>query len=201
MRIFKASMFPWMDYVRREGVKIDNKLYWKILANQCDQTMRVKLEAVSGIEEMGETKIWQLIENIYQTSNPGFIRRLKCYELDMIKGELTSDYADRLNLEFDESEMSKATVWSFFEYKVIASLNTANSDDKDLKTKLIQEIKRNPDPDETGLESFLKVIREHKVVINAREYKEDAGGTTLTTKRVKTQGEPPGGQQHPPHKV
>ena len=108
-------------------------MYWKILANQCDQTMRVKLEAVSGIEEMGETKIWQLIENIYQTSNPGFIRRLKCYELDMIKGELTSDFADRLKLEFEGSEMSKATVWSFFEYKVIASLNTANSDDKDLK--------------------------------------------------------------------
>ena len=119
----------------------------------------------------------------------------------MIKGELTSDFADRLKLEFEESEMSKATVWSLFEYKVIASLNTANSDDKDLKTKLIQEIKRNPDPDEAGLESFLKVIREHEVVINAREYKEDAGGTTLTTKRVKTQGEPPGGQQHPPHKV
>ena len=116
--------------------------------------MRVKLEAVSGIEEMGETKIWQLIENIYQTSNPGFIRRLKCYELETIKGELTSDYADRLKLEFDESEMSKATVWSFYEYKVIASLNTTNSDDKDLKTKLIQELKRNPDPDEAGLESF-----------------------------------------------
>ena len=161
MKIFKASMFTWMDYVRREGVKIDNKLYWNILANQCDQTMRVKLEAVNGIEEMGENKIWQLIENIYQTSNPGYTRRLKCYELEMIKGELTSDFADRLKLEFEESEMAKATVWSLFEYKIIASLNTANSDDKDLKTKLIQEIKRNPDPDEAGLDSFVKVIREH----------------------------------------
>ena len=99
MKIFKASMFTWMDYVRREGVKIDNKLYWDILANQCDQTLRVKFEAVNGIEKMGESKIWELIESIYQTSNPGFIRRLKCYELEMTKGELTSDFADRLKLE------------------------------------------------------------------------------------------------------
>ena len=98
------------------------------------------MEAVNGIEKMGESKIWELIESIYQTSNPGFIRRLKCYELEMIKGELTSDFADRLKLEFEDSEMAKATVWSHFEYKIIASLNTANSDDKDLKTKLIQEI-------------------------------------------------------------
>ena len=103
-----------------------------------------------------------------------------------------------MKLEFEESEMAKATVWSHFEYKIIAALNTANSDDKDLKTKLIQEIKRNPDPDEAGLESFLQVIREHEAVITAREYKEDAGVPTL--KRVTTQGELPG-QQHPPHKV
>ena len=71
-------MFTWMDYVRREGVKIYNKLYWDILANQCDQTMRIKLEAVTGVQQMGETKIWELIESIYQGSNPGYIRRLKC---------------------------------------------------------------------------------------------------------------------------
>ena len=104
MKIFKASMFTWMDYLSREGVKIDNKLYWDILSNQCDQTMRVKLEAVKGIQQMGETKIWELIENIYQGSNPGYIRRLKCYELKMIKGELTSDFATRLKLGFEESE-------------------------------------------------------------------------------------------------
>ena len=73
----------------------------------------------------------------------------------------------------------------------------ANSDDKDLKTKLIQEIKRNPDPDEAGLESFLKVIRDHEAVVNAREFKEDSGGNTLN--RVKTQGELTGPQH--PHKV
>ena len=187
-----------MDYLSREGVKIDNKLYWDILSNQCDQTMRVKLEAVKGIQQMGETKIWELIENIYQGSNPGYIRRLKCYELKMIKGELTSDFATRLKLDFEESEMAKATVWSHFEYKIISSLNTANSDDKDLKTKLIQEIGNNPDPDEAGLERFLKVIRDHEAVINAREFREDSGGNTLN--RVKIQGEL-SGPQHPPHKV
>merc|ERR1712055_320605 len=75
MKIFKASMFTWMDYLSREGVKIDNKLYWDILSNQCNQTMRVKLEAVKGIQKMGETKMWELIESIYQGSNPGYIRR------------------------------------------------------------------------------------------------------------------------------
>jgi len=49
---------------------------------------------------------------------------------------VTSDFADRLKLEFEESEMSKAMAWSLFEYKVIASLNTANSDDKDLKNQV-----------------------------------------------------------------
>ena len=70
MKIFKKSMFTWMNYVRREGVEIKNNLYWNILANICDQTMRTKLEAVNGIEELGEVKIWELIESIYQTSNP-----------------------------------------------------------------------------------------------------------------------------------
>ena len=46
--------------------------------------------------------------------------------------------------------------------------HTANPDDKDLKTKLIQEIGNNPDPDEAGLERFLKVICDHEAVINAR---------------------------------
>ena len=92
--------------------------------------MRTKLEAVNGIEELGEVKIWELIEGIYQTSNPGFIRRHKCYELEPIKGELTSDFSDRLKLEFEESEMSKATPWLFFEYKVIASLNTQIPDER-----------------------------------------------------------------------
>merc|ERR1712055_199165 len=88
--------------------------------------------------------------------------------------------------------MAKATVWSHFEYKILSQLNMANSDDKDLKTKLLQEIGKNPDPDEAGLESFLKVIRDHEAVVNAREFKEDSGGNTLN--RVKTQGELTGPQ-------
>ena len=73
MKIFKAAMFTWMDYVRREGVKIDNKLYYDILANQCDQTMRIKLEAVTGIQQMGESKIWDVIESIYRGINPRYV--------------------------------------------------------------------------------------------------------------------------------
>ena len=65
--------------------------------------MQTKLEAINGIEELGVTKIWELIVGIYQTSNPGFIRRHKCYELK-------SEFSDRLILEFEESEMSKAKI-------------------------------------------------------------------------------------------
>merc|ERR1712030_136658 len=92
--ISTPSLLTWMNYVRREGVEITNNLYWNILANICDQTMQTKLEAVNGIEELGEVNIWELIESIYQTSNPGFIRRHKCYGLEPIKGELTSNFAD-----------------------------------------------------------------------------------------------------------
>ena len=72
----------------------------------------------------------------------------------------------------------------------------ANSDDKDLKTKLLQEIGKNPDPDEAGLEGFLKVIRDHEAVVKAREYKEDTGGNV---NRVKPQSEQTGPQH--PHRV
>ena len=123
MKAFKAAMFTWTDYIRREGFKIDNKLYYDILANQCDKSMRLKLEAITGVREAGERKLWDIIEGIYQDSNPTFIRRLKVYELEMIKGEQASDFATRLKLDYEESEMAKATVWSYFQYKIIASLS------------------------------------------------------------------------------
>ena len=196
MKTFKASMFTWTDYVRREGFKIDNKLYFDLLANQCDPSMRLKLEAISGVRELGERKLWEIIEGIYQDSNPRFIRRLKVYELEMKKGEQASDFATRLKLDYEESEMAKATIWSHFQYKIISSINTSGSDNRDLKTKLIQEVGKNPDPDEAGLESFLKVIRDHEAMVKAREFKEDSGGNM---NRVKPEGEQTGAQN--PHRV
>ena len=167
-------MFRWTDYIKRQNFEIDNKLYFDILANQCDKSMRLKLEAITGVREAEEHKLWEIIEGIYQDSNPTYIRRLKVYELQMIKGEQASDFATRLKLDYEESEMAKATVWSHFQYKIISSLNTSGSDNRDLKTKLIQECGKNPDPDETGLESFLKVIRDHEAMVKAREFKEDS---------------------------
>ena len=125
MKTFKAAWFTYTDYIKREGFKMDNKLYFDMLANQCDPSMRLKLEAIDGVKDLGESKLWEKIEGIYQDSNPMFIRRLKVYELKMKKGDQTSDFATRLKLDYEESEMAKATIWSHFQYKIISSINTA----------------------------------------------------------------------------
>ena len=184
--------------MREEGVVISNNRYWHILANFCDATMRTKLEAINGIEDLGEVKIWEAIEAIYQTSNPGYIRRHKCYGLKKIKGEMTSEYSDRLKLEFVESDMVNATAWSFYEYKVIDTLNSDIPDEKELKTRLLQELKKNPNPDIKACEGFIKIIREHEAVVNSRGYKEDVGENTV--KHVKPEGAA-ADQQRPPHKL
>ena len=141
----------------------------------CDKDMRLKLESINGVREAGEQKLWEIIEEIYQESNPTYIRRVKVYELQMNKGELCGDFATRLKLDYQESEMAKATVWSHFICKIISSLSTAGSDNRDLKSKLIEAYRENPDPDEKGLEVFMKVIREHESMVRAREFKEETG--------------------------
>ena len=40
-----------------------------------------------------------------------YIRRLRVYELEMKKGEMTSDFATCLKLDCKESEMEKTTIW------------------------------------------------------------------------------------------
>merc|ERR1712237_269541 len=69
MKNFKKSMSIWIGYIKEEGTVITNARYWHILANFCDASMRMKLEAINGIENLGEAKIWETIESIYQTSN------------------------------------------------------------------------------------------------------------------------------------
>ena len=39
MKTFKAAMFTYRDYIKREGFKIDNKLYFDMLANQFDPSI------------------------------------------------------------------------------------------------------------------------------------------------------------------
>ena len=81
MQNFKKSMSTWINYIKEEGTVVTNARYWHILANLCDPSMRMKLEAINGIESAGEVKIWEYIESIYQTTNPGYIRRHKCWGL------------------------------------------------------------------------------------------------------------------------
>ena len=131
MKTFKAAWFTYTDYMKREGFKMDNRLYFDMLANQCDPSMRLKLEAIDGVKDLGESKLWEKIEGIYKDSNPMFIRRLRVYELEMKKGEQVSDFATHLKLDYQESEMAKATTWSHFQYKIISSINTAGSDNRE----------------------------------------------------------------------
>ena len=69
------------------------ELYFDILANMCDKDMRLKLESINGVREAGEEKLWEIIEEIYQESNPTYVRRVKVYEMQMNKGELCGDFA------------------------------------------------------------------------------------------------------------
>ena len=63
---------------------------------------------------------------------------------------------------------------------------------------MLQELKKNPNPDITACESFVKTIRQHQAVVNSCGYKEDAGENTV--KHVKPEGAA-AGQQRPAHKV
>ena len=99
MKTFKKSWFTYTSYMKREGFKMDNCLYCDMLLNQCDPSMRLTLEAIDGVHELGETKLWEKIEAIYKDSHPMFIRRLRVYELEMKKGEMISDFSTRLKLD------------------------------------------------------------------------------------------------------
>ena len=83
-----------------------------------------------------------------------------------------SEFATRLKLEYKESEMSNTTIWGHFEYKLLAGLDTAGSDNRELKSKLVEEIKKKPDPTERDLDEFLQIVRDHESMIRGREHRE-----------------------------
>merc|ERR1711888_79880 len=62
MKTFKKAWFTYTSYMKREGFKMDNRLYCDMLLNQCDPSMRLTLEAIDGVHELGETKLWEKIE-------------------------------------------------------------------------------------------------------------------------------------------
>ena len=112
--------------------------------------MRLKLESIKGVREVGEEKLWDIIESIYQETNPTYIRRVKAIEMVMEKGELCGYYFTRLKLEYQEAQMERATTWSLFVCQLISSLSSAGSNNRDLKSKLLFTYRDNPDPDERG---------------------------------------------------
>ena len=93
MKAFKQAMIRYKDYIKRQNFDMDNEMYFDLLANMCDKAMRLKLESITGVREAGEQKLWEIIEEIYQESNPTYIRRVKVYELQMNKGKLCGDFA------------------------------------------------------------------------------------------------------------
>ena len=68
--------------------------------------------------------------------------------------------------------MSNTTIWGHFEYKLLAGLDTAGSDNRELKSKLVEEVKKKPDPTEKDLDEFLQIVRDHESMIRAREHRE-----------------------------
>ena len=64
-------------------------------------------------------------------------------------------------------------------YKLLAGLDTAGSDNRELKSKLIEEVKKKPDPTEKDLDDFLQLVRDHESMIRAREHHELDAGRSL----------------------
>ena len=61
IRQWKQSMIRYTNYIRR-NCEMTNELYFDIFSNLCDQDMRLKLESIKGVREMGEEKLLDIIE-------------------------------------------------------------------------------------------------------------------------------------------
>ena len=104
MKAWKAQMMTYTSYIKQE-FKLTPRLFYDIFTNLCSPEMKKKLDTVKGVQEMGEEGIWDAIEKFWIESNPMFMRRLKAIDLKPEKGEETSDYYNRLKVQFEESEM------------------------------------------------------------------------------------------------
>ena len=195
MKAFKNSFDIWMKYIREHGTEIDDTQYWHILSSKMDPMMKNKLGAIENIEKAGEVKIWSYIEEIFQTSNPNFIRRQNCLTLKPIKGERHSEFSDRLKREFIDSDMINATIWTVYQHKVVASLDHDNSDEKELITKLLSLLKNKPNPVEKDCDDFMRVIREHEAITQSRRYKEEGRKVKIVKKDEETKTD----LERPPH--
>ena len=85
---------------------------------------------------MGETKIWEIIEDILVETNPMYIRHVKAIDLRMEKGEGAGDFFNRLRNEYAEAEMEKATPWTLFVCKLISCIPSSGNDSR-VKEQLV----------------------------------------------------------------
>merc|ERR1711888_466586 len=171
MRSWKRQWIQYTTYLKNEKFPLDNKLYAQMLLARCVASMRMRLEAMEDIYEVGEKVLWERIEKIYLESNPLFLRRVKCYESRTTTGEMLSEFATRLKIQYRESEMADTTVWGHLEYKLLTDLDTATQDNRELKAKLVKVLEKTPNPDEKQLDEFLQEIKEHESIICARDHR------------------------------
>ena len=49
-------------------------------------------------------------------------------------------------------------------------MDTSGSDNRELKAKLVEELRRRPNPDEKQLEEFLQIIKDHEAMLRTRDH-------------------------------
>ena len=64
MKLFKQSMQRYAVYIRKD-IDLMPDLYYNIFINLCEPEMKKKLDGINGIREMGESKIWEIVEEIF----------------------------------------------------------------------------------------------------------------------------------------
>ena len=90
-------MQRYAPYIRKDiGTDLTPELYFDIFINLCEPEMKKKLGGIAGIREMGESRIWEIVEEILMETNPVYIRRVRAMNLQMEKGETTGDFFNRL---------------------------------------------------------------------------------------------------------
>ena len=108
-------------------------------------------------------------------TNPNYTSYLNAIDLNMEKDEKVGDFFNRLKNQYAEAEMEKATPWSLFVCKLISCIPTSGNDFILLKNKLLETFRDNQDPQENKLSKFQTVIKQHKSLVTAREFKWEVG--------------------------
>ena len=85
------------------------------------------------------------------------------------------------------------TPWSLFVCKLISCTPTSGQDNNLLETKLLETYRENPDPIESDLDKFQRVIREHESMVTAREFKGEVPGSVRV---VRTDNIPKDGEKY-----